>query len=76
MTIISKENKILTLINVFSVDPANQQELVELLISATNISVRKCRGSFPQVFIEDRRNKSHDVCTMAEPGRLPENAKQ
>ncbi len=55
MTIISKENKILTLINVFSVDPANQQELVELLISATNINIRKIPG-----FISSSLHRSVD----------------
>ena len=44
MTTISKDNKILTLINVFTVDPLNQQQLVELLTLATDKSVRKMRG--------------------------------
>lgn len=55
MTTISKDNKILTLINVFSVDPANQQQLVELLISATEISVRKMPG-----FISSSLHRSTD----------------
>ena len=55
MTIISKDNKILTLINVFSVDPANQQQLVDLLISATEISVRKMPG-----FISSSLHRSID----------------
>jgi quinol monooxygenase YgiN len=37
MTIISKENNYLTLINVFTVSQANQQTLVDLLIQATEI---------------------------------------
>ena len=44
MTTISKDNKILTLINVFSVDPVNQQKLVDLLTLATESSVRKIQG--------------------------------
>jgi hypothetical protein len=44
MTTISKDNKILTLINVFTVDPLNQQQLVELLTLATDKSVRKMQG--------------------------------
>ena len=44
MTTISKGNQILTLINVFTVDPANQQKLVELLTLATDTSVRKMEG--------------------------------
>ena len=44
MTTISKDYKILTLINVFTVDPLNQQQLVELLTLATDKSVRKMQG--------------------------------
>jgi quinol monooxygenase YgiN len=44
MTTITKENKILTLINVFTVEPVNQQKLVDLLILATESSVRKMPG--------------------------------
>jgi quinol monooxygenase YgiN len=35
MTTISKENKVVTLINVFTVEPENQQRLVDLLVEAT-----------------------------------------
>lgn len=44
MTTISKGSKVLTLINVFTVEPAKQQELVELLIDATQSSVRHAMG--------------------------------
>jgi len=44
MTTISKDNKILTLINIFTVDPVNQEQLVELLTLATETSVRKKQG--------------------------------
>src|SRR6266403_4288202 len=44
MTTISKNNKLLTLINVFTVEPAKQQELVALLIHATESSVRYATG--------------------------------
>jgi quinol monooxygenase YgiN len=37
MTTISKENDYLTLINVFTVSPSNQQKLVDLLIQATEV---------------------------------------
>jgi len=40
MTTISTGNKYLTLINVFTVDPDHQQELVELLIQATQGTVQ------------------------------------
>lgn len=44
MTTISKNNKFLTLINVFTVEPAKQQQLVDLLIQATESSVRHVPG--------------------------------
>src|SRR6266849_1546211 len=40
MTQISTKNNVVTLINVFTVDPTNQQRLVELLTRATEVSVR------------------------------------
>ena len=44
MTQISAKNKVVTLINVFTVNPSNQQRLVELLIRATEGSVRYAPG--------------------------------
>ena len=44
MTTISKEAKLVTLINVFTVEPANQRRLVDLLASATHTSVRHAPG--------------------------------
>jgi quinol monooxygenase YgiN len=44
MTTISKEDKVLTLINVFRVAPGEQQELVRLLTQATQTSVRFVPG--------------------------------
>ncbi len=44
MTKINKLDKYLTLINIFTVDPANQQKLVDLLTLATESSVRKIKG--------------------------------
>lgn len=55
MTIISNKTHYLTLINVFTVDPENQQKLVELLILATESSVRKIKG-----FISSSLHKSID----------------
>jgi len=40
MTTISPRLELVTLINVFTVDPANQRRLVELLARATETSVR------------------------------------
>jgi len=44
MTTISPENNYLTLINIFKVDQANQDKLVELLTLATEKNVRKIQG--------------------------------
>ena len=44
MTIISKDHKLVTLINVFTVEPANQQQLLELLVLATETSVLNVQG--------------------------------
>jgi len=55
MTTISKEAHFLTLINVFTVEPVNQQKLVELLTLATENSVRKVPG-----FISSSLHRSID----------------
>lgn len=55
MTIIDKNNKFLTLINVFTVDPINQQKLVDLLTLATESSVRNITG-----FISSSLHRSID----------------
>jgi hypothetical protein len=44
MTTISLRSKLVTLINVFTVEPANQQQLLELLARATETSVRHAPG--------------------------------
>jgi quinol monooxygenase YgiN len=43
VTTISKHNKLVTFINVFTVDPTRQQELIDLLARATEI-VRRAPG--------------------------------
>jgi hypothetical protein len=35
MPSISRENKVIVLINVFTVEPANQQKVVDMLVRAT-----------------------------------------
>ena len=55
MTTISKQNKFLTLINVFTVEPVNQQKLVDLLTLATESSVRNIIG-----FISSSLHRSID----------------
>src|ERR1700675_4300799 len=44
MTTISPSRKLVTLINVFTVEPRNQQKLIELLARATETSVRDAPG--------------------------------
>ena len=44
MTTISLSPKLVTLINVFTVEPANQQQLLELLARATETVVRHAPG--------------------------------
>jgi quinol monooxygenase YgiN len=44
MTTISPSRKLVTLINVFTVEPANQRQLLELLSRATETSVRHAPG--------------------------------
>ena len=44
MTTISLSPKLVTLINVFTVEPGNQQQLLELLAHATESSVRHAPG--------------------------------
>jgi quinol monooxygenase YgiN len=60
MTTISKDNKLLTLINVFTVEPTKQQELVESLIHATQSSVRYVTG-----FISASLHRSLDGTKVA-----------
>ena len=55
ITKISAENQYLTLINIFKVEPAYQQQLVDLLITATEESVTKITG-----FISSSLHKSLD----------------
>jgi len=55
MTTISKENNFLTLINVFTVAPENQQRLVDLLTAATASSVQNITG-----FISSSLHRSLD----------------
>jgi len=44
MTTIAENTRLVTLINVFTVDPSNQQALLELLAHATDTSVRDVPG--------------------------------
>ncbi len=55
MTVISKTTKLVTFINVFKVEPANQQKLVDLLVRVTDASVRHAPG-----FISSSLHRSID----------------
>ena len=47
MTTIAENTGLVTLINVFTVEPSNQQELLDLLAGATDASVRDMPGFIP-----------------------------
>src|ERR1700687_3394552 len=55
MTTISTKGDVITLINVFTVEPANQRRLIELLTEATEVSVRREPG-----FVSARLHRSTD----------------
>ena len=60
MTTIDKDNKLVTLINIFTVVPAKQQQLVDLLIHATETSMRQLPG-----FISANIHRSLDGTKVA-----------
>ena len=55
MTTISRDARLVTFINVFTVEPTNQQRLVELLTQVTDSSVRHAPG-----FISSALHRSVD----------------
>ena len=56
MTTISTDNKPVIIINVFTVEPANQRQLLDLLTNATETSVRNAPG-----FISAQLHRSLDM---------------
>jgi hypothetical protein len=58
---ISTTNHVVTVINVFTVDPINQQRLVELLTRATEVSVRYAPG-----FVSASLHRSTDGTKVTE----------
>ena len=60
MPTITKQNNYLTLINIFTVEPSNQQQLLELLTKASEESVIKIAG-----FISAALHKSIDGTKVA-----------
>jgi heme-degrading monooxygenase HmoA len=55
MTTISKDQKLVTFINVFKVEPGNQGRLIDLLVRVTDTSVRHAPG-----FISSSLHRSID----------------
>lgn len=55
MAIISQDNNVCTLINVYTIDPERQQELLDLLIDATEQVMKKLPG-----FVSANFHKSLD----------------
>ena len=55
MTTISKDNKVVTLINVFTVERENQQRLVDMLVEATEKTMKHVPG-----FVSANIHKSLD----------------
>ena len=55
MTTLAKDNRVVTLINVFTVAPERQQQLVDLLMHATEITMRHVPG-----FVSAHIHKSLD----------------
>ena len=55
MTTISTDQKLVTFINIFKVEPANQQRLVDLLVRVTDTFVRHAPG-----FISSALHRSVD----------------
>ena len=68
-------SKPLTVINVFTVEPARQQQLIELLSRATDESVRMPWGSYRRDFIEASMEREVTMYPMAQQGGLPGHAR-
>jgi len=60
MTTIAKDNDVVTLINVFTVEPEQQQRLVDLLVTATETVIGKQPG-----FVSANIHKSLDGTRVA-----------
>jgi quinol monooxygenase YgiN len=60
VTTISKDNKVVTLINVFTVEPENQQKLANMLVEATEKTMKNLSG-----FVSATIHKSADGVRVA-----------
>jgi hypothetical protein len=59
MTTIAENSGVVTLINVFTVEPSNQQKLVDILARATDTSVRDVPGFISAAL---HRRRRWDAC--------------
>src|ERR1700752_3165122 len=77
MTTISKDHKLVTLINVFTVEPANQQQLLELLVRATETSCTERPGfHFRRPSQQPRWHEGRHVRSVAQCRGLPSDARE
>jgi hypothetical protein len=70
MTTIAENTGLVTLINVFTVEPSNQQKLLDILARATDTSVR-ARVHLGGAPSKRRWNEGHDIFAVEERGALP-----
>jgi hypothetical protein len=66
MPTISKDNKVATLINVFTVEPGNQQKVVDMLVETTEKAMKHIPG-----FVSASIHKSLDGVRVVNYGLLP-----
>jgi hypothetical protein len=66
MTQTSEKDSMVALINVFTVEPANQQRLVDLLTRATEGSVNRAPGFIASAPSQHRRHKGDHVRPVAQ----------
>ena len=68
MVTISKENKLVTLINVFTVEPENQQKVFDMLVEATEKTMKNMPG-----FVSASLHKSEDGVRVTNYGQWRSN---
>ena len=59
MTTISKDNRVVTLINVFTVEPENQQKLADMLVEATEKTMKNLSG-----FVSATIHRAQTACEL------------
>ncbi len=79
MTTITAHTKQCTLINVFTVSPEQQQELVDTLVAATEQVIRALPGFISANIhksVDGVRVTNHQLCTVGECGSASGNARK